>query len=94
MKKACIIGVSLLITTSAAAMETARPSRLRHAYRRTHDRLSKHKGKVGLACGAVGAGLAYKIFHKEFDMHVKPLIKGVWKRFTGWCKRIFRRKKD
>ena len=88
-----VLIISLSGVTALAVETIAQRGRISRAYHRTHDRLSRHKGKVGLACGAVGAGLAYKVFHAEFDSHVKPLIKSVWKRFTGWCKRIFRRDK-
>ena len=92
MLKISILVLSLSAVT-AVAMETTNRGRVSNAYHKAYDKLSNHKGKVGLAIGAIGTGLAYKVFHKEFDAYVKPLIKSVWKKATGWIKRIFRSKK-
>jgi hypothetical protein len=96
MNKLTIYALAVsLATASIVAMDvTPKRGRLSRAYHNTTDRLSNHKGKVGLAVGAIGTGVVYKIFHKEFDSYVKPLIKSVWKKTTGWIKRIFRGKKD
>ena len=94
--KRLIIGLSLLMATSAAAMQDTVPVKrgwMSTHYHSTHDRLSKHKGKVGLAVGAIGTGLVIKIFNKEINDYVKPFIKSVWKKTTGWIKRIFRSEK-
>jgi len=94
--KRLIIGLSLLTASSALAMQEAAPVKrgwMSSHYHSTCNKLSCHKGKVGLAVGAIGTGIVCKIFKKEIDEYVKPLIKSVWKKTTGWLKRVFRSEK-
>jgi len=88
-----VLALSLSAATVVAMETTPTRGRLSTCYHNTCNRLGRHKGKVGLAVGAIGTGVVYKIFHKEFDNYVKPLIKSVWKKTTGWIRRIFRSEK-
>lgn len=88
---------ALLVLLSSTTMCSEAPrdrGRVSNAYHRVHDKLSNHKGKVGLAAGAIGTGIAIKVFKVEFDEYLKPFFKSVWKRTTGWFRRVFRSKKD
>lgn len=88
-----ILALSLSAATVVAMEVAPTRGRLSTCYHNTYNRLSHHKGKVGLAVGAIGTGVVYKVFHKEIDEYVKPFIKSVWKKTTGWIKRIFRSEK-
>ena len=92
--KHAIIVLSLILTAAAMATENIpQRGRISRAYHNTYSHLSDHKGKVGFAAGAIGTGLILRVFNKEINDYVKPLIKSVWNRTTGWFKRIFRSEK-
>jgi len=84
-----------LLTASATALSFApERSRLSLGYHKVCDKLSNHKGKVGLAAGVVGATIFNKVFSYEIDTHVKPLIKSVWKRTCNFFRRILKKEEE
>jgi hypothetical protein len=89
----CILALTLTTANIVAMESTPTRGRLSTCYHNTANKLSNHKGKVGLAVGAIGTGFVLRVFNKEINDYVKPLIKSVWKRTTEWLRRIFRRDK-
>jgi len=87
-----VIGMSLLISTPIITMQkNSQPTkRFTNSYcYNTYKELKNHKGKVGLAVGSIGTIVISKIFNKEINGYIKPLIKSLWNKTTGWIKRIF-----
>lgn len=91
--KATILTISLCTATLTIPVAEQR-GRLSNAYHRTHDRLSNHKGKVGLACGVVGTTILTKAFEDEINKYIKPFFKDTCKKIGNWFRRIFKRDKN
>lgn len=91
-KKTTILAV-LLLTSAVTIPAVAEQGRLSTAYHSLHNKLGQHKGKVGLACGAIGTTVLGKVFEKEINEYLKPAFKSICKKIGGWLKKVFRRSK-
>lgn len=90
MKYKTIIFIALCTITTISITNTPR-SRISTNYHKVHDKLSNHKGKVGLAAGAAGALLLRKTFSVEIDNYIKPFFKNVFKKVGNFFRRVFNR---
>lgn len=90
--KATILAISLCTATLTIPVAEQR-GRASRAYHYTHDKLSNHKGKVGLAAGVLGTTILTKAFSEEINKYVKPFFTDVCKKVGDWFKRVFSRNK-
>lgn len=95
MKKlrTCILLLSISAASAAIANQpvvTAPRGYVSTAYHNTYDKLSGHKGKVGLVVGAVGCAVVNKVFAVEIEKYVKPFFKSVYNKFYNFFRRVFR----
>jgi len=93
MKTLKIAIAALLIASSFSIrpQNEIKRGRVSTCYHKVVNKCSNHKGKVGLAVGAIGTTVVTRIFRTEIDSYVKPFFKSVWKKTTNFFRRIFNR---
>ncbi len=89
--KLCVLVLSLIAVSVVAKDMVITRSMFSNCYNSTCNKLSHHKGKVGIAVGAIGLTVVNKVFSHEIDAYVKPLIRSVWKKACNFFRRVFKR---